>query len=524
MATEQQTDAFAQAMTDGYTFAGEAITLGAAMREGAPDPALPVRLPLATLARHGLVAGATGTGKTKSLQGFAESLSRAGVSVLIMDIKGDVSGISQPGEPNPKIEERARETGIPWQPSAFPVELLTMSDQPGVRLRSTVSELGPVLFSKMLELNANQQGAMALVFKYADDHKLPLVDIADIRATLQYLQGPGRDEIAAEYGAIHPSSAGVIARKLLELEGQGANAIFGEPSFEVADLARTDADGRGIVNILRLADIQDRPKVFSTFMLGLLAEVYHTFPEEGDVDKPKLVFVIDEAHLVFSEASEALLDQLESTIKLIRSKGIGVVFCTQQPTDIPDAVLGQLGFKIQHALRAFTAKDRKSIRLVAQNYPESPFYDVETLLTSLGTGEALVTGLSEKGLPTPLARTMMAAPESRMDTITEQELAAVMAGSALAGKYNQAVDPTSAAELLAAKLEQMTAETQATAAREAEAKAAPEAPRSSRSAKEDDSFLEELSKNTMVRQASRTVVREVTRGLLGAFLGSSRRR
>jgi DNA helicase HerA-like ATPase len=514
MATDQQADQFAAAMTAGYTFEGEAVTLGAAMRDAAADPALPVRLPLATLSRHGLVAGATGTGKTKSLQGFAEGLSKAGVSVLIMDIKGDVSGISQPGEPHPKIEERAKATGIPWQPSAFPVELLTMSDQPGVRLRSTVSELGPVLFSKMLELNDNQQGAMALVFKYADDHKLPLVDTSDVRATLAYLQGQGKPEIAAEYGAIHPSSASVIARKLLELEGQGANDFFGEPSFEVADLARTDAAGRGVVNILRLVDIQDKPKMFSTFMLGLLAEVYQTFPEEGDVDKPKLVVVIDEAHLVFSEASDALLDQLESTIKLIRSKGIGVVFCTQQPTDIPEAVLGQLGFRIQHALRAFTAKDRKSIRLVAQNYPESQFYDVESLLTALGTGEALVTGLSEDGLPTPLARTMMAAPQSRMDTITDAELEAVVAGSALAAKYNTTVDPKSAAELLTAKLERA-----ATAAEAVKAEPETAPARSSASTKEDDSFLEDLSKNTMVRQASRTVVREVTRGLMGALFG-----
>lgn len=519
MATEQQTDEFTATMTAGYAFEGPAITLGAAMRDGEANPALPVRLPLATLNRHGLVAGATGTGKTKSLQGFAESLSAAGVSVLIMDMKGDVSGISQPGAPNPKIDERAAATGIPWQPSAFPVEFLTMSKQPGVRLRSTVSELGPVLFSKMLDLNANQQGVMALLFHYADDHKLPLVDLGDVRATLNYLQNEGKEEIAADYGAIHPSSAGVIARKLLELEGQGAGEFFGEPSFEVADLARTDDDGRGIVNILRLTDIQDRPKMFSTFMLGLLAEVYQTFPEEGDLDQPKLVFVIDEAHLVFSEASDALLDQLESTIKLIRSKGIGIVFCTQQPTDIPEAVLGQLGFRIQHALRAFTAKDRKAIRLVAQNYPESTFYDVETLLTALGTGEALVTGLSEKGLPTPLARTMMAAPRSRMDTISDAELEAAVEGSALAAKYNTAVDPESARELLTAKLERAAAE--AKKAVEVERKPA-RSSGSSRSSADDDSLLEELSKNTMVRQAGRTVVREVTRGLMGALFGKRR--
>jgi hypothetical protein len=375
----------------------------------------------------------------------------------------------------------------------------------------------------MLDLNANQQGVMALVFRYADDHTLPLVDIADVRATLNYLQNEGKDEIAARYGAIHPSSASVIARKLLELEGEGAGDFFGEPSFEVSDLVRTDDAGRGIVNIVRLADIQDRPKMFSTFMLGLLAEIYQAFPEEGDLDQPKLVFVIDEAHLIFSEASDALLEQLESTIKLIRSKGIGIVFCTQQPTDIPEAVLGQLGFKIQHALRAFTAKDRKSIRLVAQNYPESGFYDVETLLTALGTGEALVTGLSEDGLPTPLAHTMMAAPQSRMDTITDAELEAAVAGSALAATYNRAVDPESAHELLAAKLERLAAETQATELAEREAKAArDDAPARRSSRQDDDSLLEELTKNTMVRQAGRTVVREVTRGLLGAFLGKRR--
>jgi DNA helicase HerA-like ATPase len=523
MATTEQTDtSFADAMTAGYTFEGPTLQLGAAMRDGTTHPELPVRLPLATLNRHGLVAGATGTGKTKTLQGLCEALSRAGVPVLMMDMKGDVSGLSQPGTDHPKIQERAAATGIPWSPAAFPVEFLTMSEEPGARLRSTVSELGPVLFSKMLDLNANQQGVVALVFAYADDHTLPLVDLADFRKTLQYLQDEGKEEIAAEYGAIHPSTASVITRKLLELEEQGGDAFFGEPSFDVDDLARVDANGQGIVSVLRLADIQDRPKMFSTFMLGLLAEVYATFPEEGDVEKPKLVFVIDEAHLIFREASDALLEQLETTIKLIRSKGVGVFFCTQQPTDIPEAILGQLGLKVQHALRAFTAKDRKSIRLVAQNYPDSPYYDVETLLTSLGTGEALVTGLSEDGAPTPLAHTMIAAPQSRMDTITDAELQAAVAASALAGTYNTAVDRESAHEILTGKLERAAAAADEARAREERELETPSR-RSSRRSSDDDSFLEELSKNTMVRQAGRTVVREITRGVMGALFGGRRR-
>src|SRR5690606_9452800 len=339
-----------------------------------------------------------------------------------------------------------------------PVEILTLSEQQGVRLRATVSEFGPVLLSRMLDLSEAQEGVMAVIFKYCDDHKLPLLDLKDFKKILQYTTEEGKEEIKKEYGHISASSTGSILRKIIELEQQGADLFFGETSFDVNDLMRIDEKGRGYINIIRLTDIQDRPKLFSTFMLSLLAEIYATFPEQGDSDRPELVIFIDEAHLIFNEASKALLNQIESIVKLIRSKGVGLYFVTQNPIDVPEAVLGQLGLKIQHALRAFTAKDRKAIKMTAQNYPDSDYYDTETVLTSLGIGEALVSALDEKGRPTPLAATMMRAPMSRMDILTDSELEALNAQSKLVKKYNETVDRESAYELLNKKIAQAEAE------------------------------------------------------------------
>src|SRR3954469_24303559 len=379
-------DQFLEAVQQGYSFKGEHVKLGCGMLNGEVVSNADISLPLKTLNRHGLIAGATGTGKTKTLQMISEGLSDASVPVLLLDIKGDLSGIAAPGIANDKIKERASQLGIEFKPRAYPCELLTLSDKPGVRLRATVSEFGPVLLSKILGLNDTQGGFVALIFKYCDDNKLPLLDLKDFIKVLQYISNEGKAEIEKEYGKISATSTGTILRKVIELQQQGADQFFGKKSFEVEDLMRIADDGRGIISILRVTELQDRPKLFSTFMLQLLAELYATSPEEGDLDKPKLVLFIDEAHLVFNDASEVLLQEIENVVKLIRSKGIGVFFCTQNPMDVPASILAQLGMKVQHALRAFTAADRKSIKQTADNYPETKFYKTDELITQLGIG------------------------------------------------------------------------------------------------------------------------------------------
>lgn len=447
-------DKFFAHIEEGYTTKGDFITMGAAMLNGETITDAHVKIPLKTLNRHGLIAGATGTGKTKTLQVIAENLSDKGIPVLLMDLKGDLSGLAQPSPGHAKIDERHAKIGsLPFTPKAFPVEILSLSEQDGVKLRATVSEFGPVLLSRILDLSVTQEGIVAVVFKYCDDNKLPLLDLKDFKKVLQYATEEGKKEFSDSYGRISTSSTGTILRKIIELEQQGAELFFGEKSFDVEDLTRIDENGRGYINIIRLTDIQDRPKLFSTFMLSLLAEIYDTFPEQGDTGRPELVLFIDEAHLIFNEASKALLNQIESIVKLIRSKGIGVYFVTQNPTDVPDAVLSQLGLKVQHALRAFTAKDRKAIKLTAENYPISEFYDTKEVLTSLGIGEALISALDEKGRPTPLAATMLRAPMSRMDILTDSELKEVIDKSKLVRKYNETIDRESAYELLNIKIE-----------------------------------------------------------------------
>ncbi len=444
---------FKEAINTGYTTKGEFIVLGGAMLNGETVEGALVKAPLKTFNRHGLIAGATGTGKTKTLQLIAEQLSDKGVSVLVMDIKGDFSGIAMPGLTNAKIEERQNKIGPEWVAKGSPVEFLTLSKENGARLRATVSEFGPVLFSKILALNDTQEGVVSIIFKYSDDKKLPLLDLKDFKKVMNYVTGEGKKEVEENYGKVSTATTSTILRKVIELEQQGAEMFFGERSFEVDDLIRLDENGKGIISILRLTDIQDKPKLFSTFMLSLMAEIYSSFPEEGDADQPKLVIFIDEAHLIFEEASKALLDQIETIVKLIRSKGVGIFFCTQNPTDIPDDVLAQLGMKVQHALRAFTAKDRKQIKLTAENYPLSDFYDTENLLTALGMGEAMITVLSEKGNPTPLAATLMQAPRSRMDILNAGEIEGINNKSYLVKKYNEVIDRESAFEILSGKLQ-----------------------------------------------------------------------
>ncbi len=509
---------FTDHIQQGYTFKGPTIKLGGAVHEGEVKTGTFIEAPLKTINRHGLIAGATGTGKTKTLQILAEQLANEGVPCLLMDIKGDLSGIAQASAGHPKIDERHAQIGFPFEASASTVELLSISDEPGVRLRATVSEFGPVLISKILDLTEVQEGIVAILFKYCDDNEMPLLDLEDFKKVLRYATEEGKDEIQKDYGRISAASTGAIMRKLIALEQQGADKFFGEPSFDVQDLCRLDEQGRGRVSIIRLTDLQDRPQLFSTFMMSLLAEVYATFPEIGDPERPELVIFIDEAHLIFEEASDALLAQIESIIKLIRSKGVGIYFCTQNPTDVPEDVLGQLGMKIQHALRAFTAKDRKAIKLAAQNFPITEFYDTEELLTSMGIGEAMVTVLDEKGRPTPLAHCMLRAPQSRMDILTDAEIKDLLKQSSLIPKYNKEVDRESAEEMLAAKIAQAKEEEQVERVKEQRSKAKKVSTR----AKNDPSLIEELSKNTMVRQLGRTVARELTRGLLGV-LGVKRR-
>ena len=443
---------FVKQLIAGYPTKTTSIILGSAIFEGETFPDAQISIPLKTLNRHGLIAGATGTGKTKTIQVFSEQLSKQGIPVLMMDIKGDFSGISKPAALSETIRERQQKINIAYNPTAFPVEFLTLSEQSGVRLRATVSEFGPLLFSRILELNDTQSGVISLLFKYCDDKKMALLDLKDIKKVLHYVTDQGILEIEQEYGRISTATTGTILRKIIALEQQGADIFFGERSFEISDLLRIDETGKGYINIVRLTDIQDRPKLFSTFMLSLLAEIYEQMPEKGDSDQPELVVFIDEAHLLFSEASKTLLNQIETIVKLIRSKGIGIFFITQNPMDVPSGILAQLGLKIQHALRAFTANDRKSIKLAADNFPTSDFYETDAILTSMGIGEALITALSEKGIPTPLAAVMLRAPESRMGILDSDEIAEINEKSALVTKYSETVDRESAFEMLNKKL------------------------------------------------------------------------
>jgi DNA helicase HerA-like ATPase len=405
--------------------------------------------------------------------------------------------------------------GLEYKPSACPVELMSLSNEKGVRMRSTVIEFGPILLSRILGLNDTQEGVVSMIFKYCDDRQLALLDLKDFVKTLQYISNEGKKEVEAEYGKISTTSTGTILRKVVELQQQGADLFFGEPSFEIDDLMRIADDGRGVVNVLRVTDMQNRPKLFSTFMLSLLAELYANMPEEGDIEKPKLCMFIDEAHLVFQEATPALLQQIETVIKLIRSKGVGIFFITQNPQDVPASILSQLGLKVQHALRAFTAADRKTIKQAAQNYPESSFYKVEDLLTQLGIGEAFVTLLNEKGIPTPLVHTMLVPPKTRMDVLTDGEIDALVSASKLARKYNQSIDSESAYEILTAKIEQATKAAEEAKQEKEEAKKT-----TTRTPKEESIF-----DDPAFRQVKRTAASILTRSLLGALgLGGRRKK
>ncbi|MCL6422918.1 DUF853 domain-containing protein [Brachybacterium sp. JHP9] len=442
----------AAAVRDAYAFAGTQIHLGALVQDGQPDAAVPVNLALSMLNRHGLIAGATGTGKTKTLQVIAEQAAAAGTPVFVADMKGDLSGIAVPGEDTPKIRERAAARGQQWEPRAGTTEFYSLGGQgTGIPIRTTVSDFGPVLLSKVLGLNATQESSLGLIFHYADTQGLGLLDLKDLRALIQFLTGEpeGKAELKG-IGGISTATAGVILRELTAFENSGADVFFGEPAFETSELLRTAADGTGIISCLELPGVASRAELFSTFMMWLLADLYQDLPEVGDADKPKLVFFFDEAHLLFKNASTAFLDQVTQTVRLIRSKGVGIFFITQTPKDVPGDVLAQLGNRVQHALRAYTPDDAKALKATASTFPRSE-YDLEEVLTQLGTGEAIVTVMSEDGAPTPVALTAVRAPESAMSPAPAERMAEIVAASALGAKYTEVIDRESAYEILAAR-------------------------------------------------------------------------
>lgn len=503
---------FIQELNAKYSPKGEFITLGKGMLNSEVVREVDVNIPLKTINRHGLIAGATGTGKTKTLQVFVEQLSHAGVPSLVLDIKGDFSGIAMAGSRNTIIDERYSKTGLTYEPQGFPVELMSISGEAGVKLRATVTEFGPVLLSKILELNDTQSSIMSIIFKYCDDKGLPLIDLEDLKKVLQYVTSDknGKEELLNGYGSIASSSLGAILRAIVALEQQGGANFFGEPSFDVEDLLKT-RNGKGVINILRVANIQTKPQLFSTFMLSLFAEIYLTFPEEGDSGKPKLALFIDEAHLIFNEASKALLSQIETMVKLIRSKGVGIYFITQIPGDVPENVLAQLGLKIQHALRGFTAKDRKEISKAVENYPITEFYNASNLIQNLGIGEAFVTALDEKGIPTPLVHAYLISPESRMDVLTETEVLQLTQNSSLVKKYEVAINKESAYELLSERMENQTASP------------AEKTKTNSPKTKEEPSIFEQIMKSSAGKTFTNTLMREGAKVIFG-MLGLKKKR
>ncbi len=496
---------FTQAINQSYNFNTPSIYLGAGVFEGEIIASAKVNLSLHMMTRHGLVTGATGSGKTRTLQLIAEQLSAAGVAVFMPDMKGDLSGIAKEASSNPKIEERASALGIRYRPAGFPVEIYSLSGKMGAQMRATVTEFGPVLLGKILSLNEVQTGVLNVLFKYADDKKLAIVDFNDLKKVLHYLtEGKGAEEIKHDYGKVSSSTSSTILRKIVSLEQQGVDQIFGEPSFDIDDLFQK-VDGQGVISILNVSDIQQQPAIFSTFMLALLAEIYQALPEAGDVDKPKLVFFLDEAHLLFKDASDAFMDQIDQVIRLIRSKGVGIFFCTQLTSDVPVSVLSQLGNRIHHVIRAFTPNDVKALRETIRTFPKSEFYDMEQQFTQLGIGQAFITVLNEKGIPTETVVTHLAPPASLMGPLPSNEYEDLLNASEMYRKYKEPVDLQSAFEILEDRIKQNQAEE-------------PE-PSTARERKEKSTF-EQVIASPVARQ----VGREIVRGVFGMLFGTTRRR
>ncbi|MDX6373753.1 MAG: double-strand break repair helicase HerA and related ATPase [Nocardioidaceae bacterium] len=509
-----------KAVAPGYEFEGTALELGGLMLDATTLTSTHIRIPLGMLNRHGLVAGATGTGKTKTLQLMAEQLSTAGVPVFAADIKGDLSGLATPGVPSDKLTERTSSVGQQWTATGFPVEFYALGGQgTGIPLRVTMSAFGPTLLSKVLGLNDTQESSLGLVFHYADQAGLPLLDLADLREVVKFLTSDEGKADLKNLGGLSAATAGVILRELIGFSDQGADAFFGEPEFESSDLLQTTADGKGLISLVELPNLQDRPAIFSTFLMWLLADLFHDLPEVGDVDKPNLVFFFDEAHLLFSDASKAFLDQIAQTVRLIRSKGVGVFFVTQSPTDVPDAVLAQLGSRVQHQLRAHTPNDAKALKATVNTYPNSAYDDLGEVITGLGIGEAIVTVMNERGAPTPVAWTRLRAPESLMAPTDAAAMEATVAASPRHAKYATVVDRESAREMLAKKLE--AGAQQAAADKVAEDKAAQEKAKparksgSSRSTKQEEGVVTQVVKSGAFRQFMRTAAAEIARGMFG---------
>lgn len=512
--------AFIEKITASYNPNGSSIFLGAGLLDGEVVASAKVNLPLKMMNRHGLIAGATGTGKTRTLQLIAEQLSDAGVPVLLLDVKGDLSGLHQAGTPNSALVERGEVLGWPFEPAGFPVELFSLSGKVGNPMRLTVEDFGPVMLGRILQLNDTQTGVLSAVFKYAEDEQLPLVDFRDLKKLITYLtDGPGAAEIKDNYGRISSSTAGTILRKLVALEQQGVSGIFGEKAFEVDDLFGR-VDGKGVISLLNISDIQDQPILYSTFLMSLLAQLFKELPEVGDLDKPKLVFFFEEAHLLFKDAPKAFLTQVEQIVRLIRSKGVGVFFCTQSPTDIPESVLGQLGNRIQHALRAFTPNDAEALRKTVKTYPRSDFYEIDRVLTSLGTGQALITVLNEKGIPTEVVATHLIPPRAVMGPVDAGSYQQLVSGSSFHVKYHQPLDRRSAAEILDEKMAAHTT----TAAKAVEEGRSPRTAGRSTSRRTRQSPLEAAQKaatTTLAREGTKLLTR-LANGLLAAMFKKKR--
>lgn len=515
-------------ITAGYGFSGRAITLGAALEGTAIHQQPLIRVPLSMMNRHGLVAGATGTGKTKTLQLLAEQLSAAGVPVFVADIKGDLSGIAMPGQANDRVTTRAKDVGYNWTPAGCPVEFVSLTGGPGVQLRATVASFGPLLLSKVLGLNETQTSVLTLVFKYCDDQQLPLLDFSDLRAVLQFLTEPEGKEALAAYGGMSAATVGVLLRKMIELEVQGAEKFFGEPEFDVRDLMHVGKDGKGVITCLELTDVQDKPRLFSTFMMWMLAELYQALPEAGDLDQPKLVFFFDEAHLLFNDASKAFLEQVEQVVRLIRSKGVGIYFVTQTPKDVPGDILAQLGNRVQHALRAHTPDDEAALKATVRTFPKTDFYDLGTTLTSLGIGEAIITVLDPRGVPTPVVATRLIPPSSRMGPLTVEELQADIQQSDFLAEYGKSVDRESAREMLQARLTKVAPPPPRSGPASAPSTPFPSTPepRSAPASRGGMSTGAKIGATVVAALGStvaRSIGRELVRGMMGMLTGKTSR-
>lgn len=500
---------FIEKVSASYKPKGAFIQLGSGILDGEVVTDAKVNLALRMMNRHGLIAGATGTGKTRTLQLIAEQLSDAGVPVFMLDVKGDLSGLAEPGKTNDALLERGKAVGIPFEPSSFPVELFSLSGKLGAPMRLTVADFGPVLLSRILDLNDTQSGVLSAIFKYAQDTDLPLIDLDDLKKLLSYLSdGAGAAEIKEDYGRISSASSGAILRKIVAIEQQGVAHLFGEKEFDIQDLFGK-VDGKGVITLLNIADVQDQPLLFSTFLLSLLAQLFKKLPEVGDLDQPKLVFFFDEAHLLFNGASKAFLGQIEQIVRLIRSKGVGVFFCTQAASDIAESVLGQLGNRVQHALRAFTPNDAENLRKTVRTYPTSEFYAIDKILTALGTGQALITVLNDKGIPTEVVATHLVPARAVMGPASPETYNRILAESDATTKYQERIERRSAAEIITERQQQQ----EATLAREQIEKSAKKSASGSKTTSATRSRRQtpfEAAQTT----ASRTLAREGTK-LLG---------